>query len=132
MADMCGACGCPCEAVDLLVHMGDEGLLPDNLMLTAVARAFAGQGEGVREREKNEDRAVSTTGVRGGTGTGSGMVTGPGSGPRSGVDFKSGPGSGSESNIYYYLKLLRTAEVHRQIIILLLSPHFNIMLCSLR
>jgi hypothetical protein len=25
------------------VHMGDEGLLPDNLMLTAVARAFTGE-----------------------------------------------------------------------------------------
>ena len=52
MADACGACGCPSEAVDLLVHMGDEGLLPDNLMLTAVARAFGGEGLKGRKVER--------------------------------------------------------------------------------
>jgi hypothetical protein len=41
------------------VHMGDEGLLPDNLMLTAVARAFTGevqmrstQTEGLNQNQK--------------------------------------------------------------------------------
>lgn len=41
LADACGACGCPSEAIDLLTHMADEGFLPDNQMLAAAARAFA-------------------------------------------------------------------------------------------
>lgn len=41
LADTCAACGFSSEVVDLLVHMSDEGLLPDNMMLNDVARAFA-------------------------------------------------------------------------------------------
>jgi len=41
LADACAACGFSSEVVDLLVHMNDEGLLPDNMMLNDVARAFA-------------------------------------------------------------------------------------------
>jgi hypothetical protein len=41
LADTCAACGFSSEVVDLLVHMNDEGLLPDNMMLNDVARAFA-------------------------------------------------------------------------------------------
>jgi hypothetical protein len=31
-----------CRAIDLLVHMSDEGMLPDNAMLSSVAKALAG------------------------------------------------------------------------------------------
>ena len=32
---------CICRIIDLIVHMSDEGLLPDNQMLSSVARAIA-------------------------------------------------------------------------------------------
>ena len=56
LADACGACGCPSEAVALLVHLGDEGMLPDNLMLTAVARAFSGEGNGKSKGKQGVQR----------------------------------------------------------------------------
>jgi hypothetical protein len=63
LADACGACGCPSEAVDLLVHLGDEGLLPDNLMLTAVARAFSGGHGKEKEREKDGVKTLNAAEV---------------------------------------------------------------------
>ena len=96
MADACGACGCPSEAVDLLVHMGDEGLLPDNLMLTAVARAFGGEG---LMKEKIPKGAMGSVGMSSGV-HGSGVSMG---GVGTGVTSKMGAGMG--------LKTMSAAEV---------------------
>ena len=41
LVNVCGSCGMCYEAIDLLVHMADEGIQPDKSMLHSVLRAFA-------------------------------------------------------------------------------------------
>jgi len=41
LIDACGTCGLSQEAIDLILHMYNEGMLPDKFMLNSINRAFA-------------------------------------------------------------------------------------------